>query len=371
MDETLPAPAERFLRALDKALWVLSSDERESVVLEIRGHLAERAAEGGQALEDSLAALGPPKILAAAFDQNRGTGLVPIPEGFATPHRTMTVGEVVRQMRATSRAARPGLILAGAVLVTVLTATDFLSWMSVRLPEVGVEIAWVMAVRVAAVLLAFCAGYRLVLADEVPPWGLGRSTFAFSAALGSVTAVAIVGTILVARGFAAAAVATGLTGVGALALRNLAALAALAAFSGALLRVQPWLAALAAERRGFTLGDSWRGTRGRMGNVLKGWAALVLPLYLAHVALNLVALRLIPFGPGTLALAGLDGAVSAGTALAAILLNATVFRWAAGEPIPAPRPFGSEGAPAELVEEARIRLRPLLRRSPPQPVRAP
>jgi uncharacterized membrane protein len=364
MDERLPAPAERFLRSLNKALWTLASDERDSILLELRGHLADRAALDGRALEDALKELGTPEALAAAFDHDRGAGLARVPESHSGPRRPMSVGEVVAEVRATWRAARNGLVLVGAVLVTTLVATDFLSWMSIRLPEVGVGIAWVTAVRVLAVLLALCAGYRLVLADRVAPWSFGRSTPAFSAALAAATAVTIGGTLLIVRGSGAAFTALGLAGSAVPVLKAVATVVTLAAYSCLLLRVQPWLAALAAERDGFTLRDSWEGTRGRMGNVLRGWAALVLPLYLAHVLLNLVALRLLPFGPGTLALAGVDGIASAGVAIATILLNSTVFRWAAGEPIPAPRPFGNESPPAELVEQARIRLRPLLRRQP-------
>jgi len=183
----------------------------------------------------------------------------------------------------------------------------------------------------------------------------------------SILAAAVVVGIPTASALAATA---GMTPNGMPALKATVALVTLAFFSGLLLRIQPWLAALAAERHGFTLRASWAGTRGRMGNILKGWAALVLPLYVLHFALTLIALELLPFGPGTLFLAGVDGIVSAGVAMAAILLNATAFRWAAGEPIPAPRAFGSERPDEALVEQARARLRPVLQRGLRQPVSA-
>ncbi len=82
----------------------------------------------------------------------------------------------------------------------------------------------------------------------------------------------------------------------------------------------------------------------------------MLPLYLLHFLLTYAAVKLFPLGVAQLALAGLDGIVSTVMALAAILLNATVFRWITGEPTPEPRPFGSGQARPELVEAARIRL---------------
>jgi len=370
MDDRLPLPAERFLRSLTKALWTLSSDERDAVVLELRGHLAERSAQGGPALDQALTALGAPEALARRFDQSGG-GLAAIPADFATPRRPLRVAEVVAEVRATFRASGEGFLLVGALLVTSLIATDFLSWMSIRLPEVGVDAVFVTAIRILAVFAALGAGYRLALSPRLPAWRLGTSTLAFSAGLAGATAISIAGAILVVRGASAVAAAAGMTQGGVLAVKAAVALVTLALASGLLLRIQPWLAALAAERHGFTARASWEGTRGRMGNILKGWAALVLPLYVLHFALNLVALKLLPFGAGTLFLAGVDGIVSAGVAIAAILLNATVFRWASGEPIPAPRAFGSARPDEALVEQARARLRPLLlQRRLRQPVSA-
>jgi hypothetical protein len=273
----------------------------------------------------------------------------------------LRVGEVVAEVRATLRASGEGFLLVGALLVTSLIATDFLSWMSLLLPEVGVNALAVTALGVLAVFAAFCAGYRLALSPQMPAWRVGTSTLAFSAALAGATSATIAAAIFIVRAAASVMAAAGMSANAVPAGKAAVALVALAFFSGLLLRIQPWLAALAAERHGFTLRASWAGTRGRMGNILKGWAALVLPLYAAHFALNLLALKLLPFGAGTLFVAGLDGVASAGVAVAAILLNATVFRWAANEPIPAPRPFGSASPDEALVEQARIRLRPLLR----------
>jgi hypothetical protein len=97
-----------------------------------------------------------------------------------------------------------------------------------------------------------------------------------------------------------------------------------------------------------------------MGAIAKGWSLLVLPLYLLHFLLSYAAVKLFPLGVAPLIFAGLDGMVSAAMALAAALLNATVFRWVAGEPTPAPRRFAPDPAPAELVEAARLRLSQLV-----------
>jgi hypothetical protein len=268
---------------------------------------------------------------------------------------------VVADVRATLRASRNGLWTVGWLLVTSLTATSFLLWTQVRMPWVGIATAPIMLVRIAVVLLAFSAAYRLALAPRERPWALDRGFFAFAAALVLVTAIGVVAAR--ARGRATVAAAT------AFAVRGLAGLAALVALSCALLRVQPWLAALASRREGFTLAHAWRGTSGRMTSIVKGWAVIVLPAYLVHAALNVLALNLLPFGPASLLLAALDAIVCAGIVMGAAMLNATALRWIAGEAIPAPNPFSTEAPPPALVEEARLRLRHLAGPRP-QPVSA-
>jgi hypothetical protein len=101
-----------------------------------------------------------------------------------------------------------------------------------------------------------------------------------------------------------------------------------------------------------------------MAAIAKGWAALVLPLYLLHFLLSYAAVKLFPLGVAQLILAGMDGIASTVVALAAALLNATIFRWITGDPTPAPRRFGSEQPRADLIEAARIRLGQLTR--PPE-----
>jgi hypothetical protein len=356
MDEPLPPRAEAWLAALEGELWPLASDERGAVIAELRGHLAARAGAGG--LEEALAALGRPEAMAAAYDvPGRSGSIAAVPAGLAIAARK-SVRALLRDVRATLRASRNGLPLVGALLFTVLTSTTFLLWLDARMPWVGIATAPVMAVRVAAVLLAFSAAYRLALSPTERPWAVDRGFLAFSGALIVATAVSVALALMAGR-------AAGL--MGGEAVRRAVALAMLVLASIALLRIQPWLAALAARRSGFGLAACWRGTRGRMGTIVGAWAAAVLPLYLIHMALNVAALKLLPFAVGSLALAAADAIACAGIVIGAAMLNAAVCRWAAGEPVPAPSPFATGRPEPELVDAARARLERLLRA---QPVRA-
>ncbi|MBV9930245.1 MAG: hypothetical protein JO013_04790 [Alphaproteobacteria bacterium] len=357
MNQPLPAPAEAWLGALTRELWPLASDERAAVIAELRGHLAARAEAG--LLGQTLADLGSPKALAAAYDlPGRSEGPIA-----AVPAALAECGKPVRQLlgdaRATLRASRNGLPLVGAVLVTTLTATDFLLWLASRLPWVGVQVGPVMALRVTAVLLAFSAAYRLALSPRERAWSVDRGFLGFAAALAVASLVAMAAALVAAR----AAAALG----GAEAVRRVVALVMLVLGSIALLRLQPWLAALAARRQGFGIAAAWCGTRGKTATIVGAWATLVLPLYLLHALLNLLALRVLPFGAGTLALAGLDAMISALIVVGAAMLNAAALRWLLSEPVPAPSPFATDPPPPELVDAARARLDRLLRF---QPVRA-
>jgi hypothetical protein len=354
MTNPLPHPAEAWLAALERELWTLASDERASIVAELRGHLAARSLAGR--LDEALSALGSPRALAEAYDRpERTSGVAPLPEALVLSPKT--VRALLADVRATQRASRNSLPLVGALLVTSLTSTDFLLWLDVRMPSVGVATAPVTAVRIAVVLAAFCAVYRLALSRTERPWALDRGFAAFA---GAFLAASLAGVSLALLAGRAAGVAAG-AGVG----RGVA-FAMLAVVSLALLRIQPWLAALAARRPGFGPAASWRGTRGRMRAIAGAWGMLVLPLYVLHALLNLLALRILPFGPGDLVLAGADSIVCALIVVGAAMLNAAVYRWIVGEPVPAPSPFATEPAAPERVEEARLRLDRLVRARPAQ-----
>jgi hypothetical protein len=361
MNDRLPPRAEQYLRQLEKALWPLSSGEREAILLELRGHLHGRAAQGEAALASAIAGLGDPEALAREF-AFAGTGeglrkaglpgraLVPIaiPEDVRAQRPRLTVRDIVAQVNATRLASRDGLQLVGAVAVATLTGTNFL--LALAQPGSGAEVeAWpVMIVRVIAIVAAMAAAYRIVLGDDREPWAPKLSTFRFAA--GQVGLLAgIVGAVLL--------LVAPLSLIGSPpAVRTAAALAAVAFFSCAAMRVQPWLAALAIDRRDLTLASVWRGTNGRLWDIVRGWAVLVLPLYLVHILLSALMVKAVSSPAAQLALAGLDGIAAACALIAAILLNATVFRWVARESIPEPRPFATEPPSDEFVLAARIKL---------------
>ena len=347
MIEPLPAPAEAYLSALARELWPLASDEREAVLAELRGHLAARTDAGR--LDEALSGLGDPAALAAAYDfaGPRHGAIAPVPEMVAGGERK-TAAALLRDARATLRASRNGLPQVGALLVASLTATDFLLWMASRLPWVGVAIVPVMTFRVGAMLLAFSAAYRLALSARERAWAADRGFFAFSGAL-ALAALAVVLTAL-AAGRLAGTLTDAPPG------RRVVGLATLALGAMALLRIQSWLAALGSRRAAFGLAAAWRGTRGRMRAIAGAWSVLVLPLYLIHALLNALALQVLPFGGGILALAGLDAVVSAILVVGAVMLNAAVLRWILDEPIPAPSPFATDKPAPELVDAARARL---------------
>lgn len=352
MENALPSAAERYLDRLERALWALESEERGAILLELRGHLAARA----ESVDETIAALGPPERLAQDFlaAGAGGGGPAALPEA-ETPRR-LSLHSVLSQVLATWRGSREGLFAVGAVLLTALIASDWALFTLALKPGAALPAWAVMLGRTGAVLLALCAAYRLLLASDRRAWAVDLSAIRFMAGTLATLALGAVGAVAATRAGTAGLHAAGLDGGGLAAARAGMAFLTLAAIAIPLLRIQPWLAALAAGRQELGLGASWRGTRGRMAAIAKGWAALVLPLYLLHFLLSYSAVKLFPIGVAQLGLAGIDGIVSTVMALAAASLTATVFRWITGDPTPAPRPFGSEQPRADLIEAARIRL---------------
>ncbi|HYW15428.1 MAG TPA: hypothetical protein VE891_04650 [Allosphingosinicella sp.] len=365
MESALPSAAERYLERLERALWALPSEEREAILLELRGHLAARRASA----DETIAALGPPERLAQDFlaAGAGGGGPAALPEA-GTPRR-LSLHSVLSQVLATWRGSREGLFAVGGVLLTVLIASDWALFTLALKPD-GALPAWtVMVGRTGAVLIALCAAYRLLLASNGRAWAVDLSTVRFMGGTLGVLVLSAAGAVAVTRAATTGLDAAGIAEGALPGIRAAVAFLALAAAAFLLLRIQPWLAALAVERRDLGLRDSWRGTRGRMAAIAKGWAVLVLPLYLLHFLLSYAAVKLFPLGVAQLAFAGLDGIVSTAMALAAALLNATAFRWVTGDPTPAPTPFRSEQPRADLIEAARIRLGQLAR--PPELGAAP
>ncbi len=356
----LPASAERYLRALEGALWPLGSDERETILLELRGHLAGCAARGPDRLADALASLGTPEECARAFvdegagDTYRraglpGRALVPVglPPEIAAATRSMSFASVLRDIQATFRASGDQLWAIGALVMTFATATNFLIYIHALRPGT-IELWPVMLVRVAVLLIAIIAAYRTILDDRRHPWAFDLASI--RASLGIVA-------LLLCASAATFFIKTLLELAGAsFAVRALAVSATLLGVSLLFLRLQPWIVALAIGRAGVTPRRVLAGTRGRMPAILKGWAMTVLPLTLLHHASALIVRATDRVEGLHLLLAGLDGIVTMGIVLGGALLNSTVFRWTVGEPIPAPRPFATGEPDDSLVEQARVRL---------------
>jgi len=68
-DQTLPQTARKFLRSLSWGLAVLSPQDREEVLDEMRAHLIEVAA-AGQDMDEAIAGFGPPELYARAIVEN-------------------------------------------------------------------------------------------------------------------------------------------------------------------------------------------------------------------------------------------------------------------------------------------------------------
>jgi hypothetical protein len=344
-----------------KELRSLSSTDRDAVLLELRSHLTDLAARGDERLDAALRALGSPADLAAEFDHVHGAGLVQVPQVFAVPRRPMRVSEVLLEVRATFLASRDGLMMVGLVMTAVMAGTAFPVWTNARLDGVSVGVGAAMAAEFAIFLLAACAAYRIILSDEPHPWRIKPSSFRFFAAMIAVDLVTFGAWLPIFLGIRRFASAAGTTPAISLVAMVISGAAVSILLFCVTLRIQPWLVAQAIGRYEITIGASWRGTSGWVLNILRGWIVLVVPLYLLHVGLNNFVLVIVSNTIVTLALAVVAGVVAMSLMFAAILLNATIFRWAVGEPIPSARPFATEPADASTIEEARVRLAVLLR----------
>ncbi|HEV2080393.1 MAG TPA: hypothetical protein VGR19_10935 [Allosphingosinicella sp.] len=364
----MPAQAEQYLRDLERALWPLGSDERETILLELRGHLAGCAEQGGARVNEALRSLGTPEECSRAFvvegagEAYRRAGmparaLVPLgpPPEFSRKAESLSIREVTAQVLATFRASRREYWAIGALLLTVLTATNFLSYLHSLRPGIVEDIWPIMLIRAAVVIAALAAAYRASLTQDQPVWGVNLSTLRFGAGLAALTVLAVGLVLLVVT--AAMPLLASLPAAGAAVGKALLVLVLLAFCSAAYLRLQPWLVGLAIDRREVTLKKALVETRGKTLTIVKAWAVLVLPLYLLHFALTAAAMNWAPITALHLALAGLDGIASMGVAIVAALLNAAVFRWVVREPIPAPLPFSQDWPSDNHVEEARARLK--------------
>jgi hypothetical protein len=270
----LPGHAERFLSRLGDALRPIDARNRDAILLELRGHLQDCLARGAHRLDEALESMGEPEAFAVGF---LAIG-APTPAGGALVSLAAEPANdpgLVAALRDTLAGARHGLWAVGLVLVCGLTVTNFALFQP--LPPPGR--AGVLVLRLVLVLAAQVAAYRLIL--RVPrPWQPDRDAVRYAAAL--IAAFAAGAGLLMGLRLVIAPL---LPTAGRLALLAVA----VAGWSLALLRLQPWFAALAVGRRDQRLLGVWRAMRGRTAKLAALWAAFVLPFFLVHFGLDVIA----------------------------------------------------------------------------------
>ena len=357
MTTELPIAAERYLENLAAGLRTLPRHERESLILELRSHFDALRTRGDAAIDAAIADLGPAQALAAEFVAARpasGVALVPPPVE-APPARPFTLRAAVRESLSTLRGADERLRIAAAVLLATIAATDFMAFLAAQSAAAAFPRPLTMALRLAGILFALVAIYRILLPGAARPWRIDLPLLRYVGAGLALLMMVIGCQLAVARGLVPL-FADGLGAAGAMAVKaGLVGAVAIACVFAAL-RLQPWLIALATGRPGLGALESWRGMHGKTRALVGGWLVLVLPLFALHLAISAVALS--ARNPALLlGLAGFDGIVATAQTLLASALLVTAYRWVADLPLPALSPFSTaEPDPAGMATARRMLL---------------
>lgn len=349
MGKGLPPHALRYLDRLAEALRPLDPRHRDAILLELRGHLVDCWERGPHRLDEALASMGEPASFARGF---LALGMPNPAAGSLVSTGVVASNDpgLVDGLKHTLASARHGLWTVGLVLFCALTVSDFAAFG----PFGPGAKAGMLALRLAAVVAALAAGYRLMLRVEVKPWRLDLAIVRFAAAASA--GLALVAGILLAVRLGLVPLLPPEIGVPLL-------VATIAGCALAGLRLQPFLVGLAAGRTGFGVARIWSGMAGRTAKAAQLWLLAVLPLFVLHAAINLVVRRW-DMDPGLLlGLAGIDALVATAMAILAMAINVMAFRWVAGEPLPPAEPFASAAPGAEEVERQRALLLHLLRES--------
>lgn len=333
-------------------------NERQPVILELRSHFAALHARGGTAVADGIAELGPAQALADEFVAARRAGpaaaiVAPVEHLMSThPVRPFGVRAAIRETFATIAGADERLRLVGAVLLATLATTNFMAFLASSNPEAALPKPLTMLLRLAGIVVALVAAYRIMMPGSRRPWRLdlplARYLGAGVALLGVVMAVqlSLKAAIL---GIAAGA---GFTPEQAYVPRVVAAGFVTLAFVFAFLRFQPWMIALATGRADLTPLGSWRGMRGKTAATIGAWTVLVLPFFVAHYAITAYALSAAE-PRFYLPLAAIDGIVTTAQTIIVSALLVTAYRWVADKAVPEPAPFAAAEPSREAVEAAR------------------
>lgn len=330
--------------------------ERDSLILELRSHFEALRARGDAAVDKGVADLGPAHLLAGEFIAARGPGSIampvaPVPAG--DPPRPFTLRAVIRDSLATLAGADERLRIAAAVLLATIAMTNFMAFLGAHNPDAAFPKPLTLALRIAGLLVAVVATYRIMLPGSARPWRIDAPFLRFVGGGLALLAVVIGCQLAVARGLVPMlGAALDLAGGAAMALKVGAAALTTIACVFALLRFQPWVVALATGRPGLTPLSSWRAMRGKTAVLFGGWLVMVLPLFAAHSAISSFAVTLAP-GLLLLPLAAADGIVATVQALVVSALLVTAYRWVTDQAAPAPAPFAAVEPSREAVAAAR------------------
>lgn len=251
---------------------------------------------------------------------------------YADEAQSLTLRALLAEVRNTLRKSQKRIWTVPAVLVPVVAVFTYLGFVRALRPEL-IEYGWIITMaRLSISAIAMVAAYRAILTRDPNIWRLDRATLRFAA--GAALIVGLAAGIIILCGLWASAFSRALAVQPGVAMTLRAAVFTFAAMlvSIAFLRAQPWLAALAIDRREITLQRSWLATTNMTRVLISAWLLLVMPLMIAHAALMLVTMRL-PWasaihGPTAMAAALLVAALAVVTAL----LNATIFRLIARSP---------------------------------------
>ena len=369
--------AETFLARLDDNLGLLSGDEREAVLLELRGHFLELQHQGPEHLHSALNDMGPAESLAGAFVDASVTAMrrtEPPPRGVMLPaviansnlpgmYRRevprLNVREIVRDFRATLDATGDGLRGVCAFLVAGYTITAFLGSVHQLMPGQVSTPSWLLfAARIGIGIIGTAAAYRCILGKDDEVWQIDLPMIRY--ALASILlALVIFGPSHITLEIQQARI-TDMPGPYPF-YHQPASLLLWIAISVLALRLQPWAVSLVLDRP-ISGRSSWSGTCGKTMDLAFAWVTTVAPPLLVHLVVSLAVLQLSPllltrFG---VLICFVDALAVMAMTIAAAIINSMTFRWVVREPIPAPRPFSTTRPTDAQIAESNMRFQRVL-----------
>lgn len=359
MNTGLPIDAERYLANLAEGLRAMPPNEREPLAIELRAHFTALYERGEDAVLRGIAGLGSAQALADRFLAARSAGPAPfapvgsMPASAARPFGTRAA---MRETLATIGRADERLRLVGAVLLATLATTDVMAFLAATDPAAALPKPVTLSLRVAGLIVALVAAYRILLPGSRQPWRLDLPFVRYLGA-GLLLLAAVIGVQLALKTAMFSLVPTlGYRPEQAYLPHVAIAGVATLGFVFAVLRFQPWMVGLATGRADLGLLGSWRGMRGKTAAIAGAWLAMVLPFVVLHYAISAYALTIADL-PVHLALAAIDGIVATIETLLVSALFVTAYRWVVDVAMPEPAPFASaEPSHAAVVADRALLL---------------